>query len=119
MQAAFIISRNGRLSLRDLSINGSGFKATSFISSDSTGPSDHYNLAFYNCSLASFDRANGCQNLFNAYKSMVADSIIIHRCSFSNNRTDGFMLNGETENKGYYNVEKISFTGNHVSNQAG
>src|SRR5258705_6912332 len=68
MQAAFIISRNGRLSLRDLSINGSGFKATSFISSDSTGPSDHYNLAFYNCSLASFDLANECQTLSNAYK---------------------------------------------------
>jgi len=65
------------------------------------------------------DRNNGCQNLFDAYKSMVADSIIVHNCHFAYNRVDGFMLNGETDNRGYYNAEKISFTNNEFSESKG
>jgi poly(beta-D-mannuronate) lyase len=115
MQAAFIITRNGQLTLRNIPINGSMMKATSFISSDSTGSADHYSLIISNCVVSSFDRNNGCQNLFTAYKSMVADSIVVRKCSFSNNNTNGFMLNNETDNKGYYNAEKIFFANNEFS----
>jgi poly(beta-D-mannuronate) lyase len=119
MQAAFIIAGNGQLSFRNLSISGMMMKANSFISNDSTGPSDHYSLNISNCVFSSFSRENGCQNLFNAYKSMVADSIIIRKCSFSSNNTNGFMLNNETDDKGYYSAEKISFTNNEVSSSKG
>jgi poly(beta-D-mannuronate) lyase len=112
MQAAFIISGNGHLSLHNMNINGSMVKANSFISNDSTGLSDHYSLGIYGSTLRNFNRNNGCQNFFNAYKSMVADSIVIYKCNFENINSDGFMLNNEKDNKGYYSAEKITFFGN-------
>ena len=112
MQAAIIIGGNGYLSFRNMIINGSEMKATSFISNDSTGSCDHYSLSIYGSSFKDFNRDNGCRNFFNAYKSMVADSIIVNKCYFVNNNTDGFMLNNEKDNKGYYSAEKISFSNN-------
>ena len=119
MQAAIIIAGNGQLSLRNMNISGSGVKATSFISSDSSGPSDHYSLSISNCIISSFDRNNGSQNLFNAYKSMVADSIVVHNCQIFHNRVDCFMLRDETDNRGYYNAEMVSFTNNEFSELKG
>jgi poly(beta-D-mannuronate) lyase len=112
MQAVFIISGSGRLFLHNMRINGSMVKANSFISNDSTGLSDHYSLGVSGSTLRNFNRDKGCQNLFNAYKSMVADSIIVSDCYFENINADGFMLNNEKDNKGYYSAEKISFFGN-------
>ena len=119
MQAAIVIAGNGQLSLRNMNISGSGVKATSFISSDSSGPSDHYSLTISDCIISSFDRNNGSQNLFNAYKSMVADSIVVQNCQITQNRVDGFMLKNETDNRGYYNAERVSFTNNEFSELKG
>jgi len=115
MESAFIISGNGHLRFQNVNISGYGIKAASFISSDSNGYSDHYSLVISNCFLQSFRRSNGCHNLFKANKSCVADSIIIRKCTFSDNETDGFMLNSETDNKGYYSAEKIVFSNNWCS----
>jgi poly(beta-D-mannuronate) lyase len=87
-------------------------KANSFISNDSSGLSDHYSLGIYESTFMGFNRDNGCRNLFNAYKSMVADSFIIYKCNFVNINSDGFMLDSEKDNKGYYSAEKISFFSN-------
>ncbi len=116
IMSVFVIGGNGDLTLQNLSIDGSGVRAGHFISSDSAGSSDHYNLTVHNCSIENLDRANGCQNIFYAYRSMVADSLNFHGNAFSNNRCNGIMLTAEKEDKGYYNAEKIfighnNFTG--------
>ncbi len=119
IQSVFILAGNGRLSLKQLQVNGSGIKAGQFISNDSSGASNHYNLELNHLSLTGLDRANGCGNIFFAYKYMVADSIVIRNSSFVNNNCNGFLLNDEKDNKGYYSAEKIVITGNTFTSQNG
>lgn len=119
MLAVFVLAGNGNLSLQNITIDGKKIKATHFISSDSSGSSSHYNLAVNNCSLQNIDRANGCQSFFYAYKSMIADSIVITNSNFSNNNVNTIILNEEKEDKGYYNAEKIIIRNNNFSNQTG
>lgn len=119
LPGVFIIAGNGNLSLDNLSINGAGVKAINFISNDSTGSSDHFNLSMKNCLVQNLDRQQGCQNIFYAYKSMIADSIIFHNNSFVNNNCHGIMMREEKDNKGYYNAEKIIITQNNFGKQTG
>ena len=60
----FILSGKGNLSLNNINIDGKDVKATHFISSDSNGYSDHYNLTINNCSFQNFSNKNGCQTYF-------------------------------------------------------
>lgn len=119
MLSVFNIQGNGNLSLRNLTINGAGVKTTHFISSDSTGSSEHYNLSIKNCTIQNFDRNNGCQNLFYAYKSIISDSIIIRDNSLLNNNCNFFMMVDEKDNRGYYNAEKIDISRNTIKQQNG
>jgi poly(beta-D-mannuronate) lyase len=93
--------------------------AAHFIASDSTGSSEHYNLSVKNCSLQGFSRENGCRDLFYAWKSMVADSIILRNSHFSNIHCNGITMTGERDNKGYYNAEKLVLDQNWFTNQQG
>jgi poly(beta-D-mannuronate) lyase len=54
------------------------------------------------------------QSFFFANKSSVADSVVIRQTVFTNNRTDLIVMTEEKDNKGYYNAERIVFTGNTV-----
>jgi poly(beta-D-mannuronate) lyase len=117
--SAFIIKGNGNLQLKNLSINGAGIKAVNFISSDSNGSSNHYNLSISHCTIQNLDKENGCRNLFYAYKYMVADSIVIRNTSILNNTSDGIMMPEEKDNRGYYNAEKIVITQNDFNKQTG
>ncbi|HEX7846420.1 MAG TPA: polysaccharide lyase 6 family protein [Chitinophagaceae bacterium] len=117
--AVFVVSAKGNLSLNNLSIDGSNTKASHFIASDSSGHSDHFNLSVQNCSLQNFTRENDCQDLFHAFKYMIADSIIIRNNIFLNNNTDAFMMADEKEDKGYYNAEKIVIGHNNFTAQKG
>lgn len=119
IQAVFIISGNGNLSLQDMGISGNGIRATHFISNDSSGSSHHYNLNINNCLLTDFNKANGCQNLVYAYKHMVADSFVISNNSFSNNDCNAIMIVEEKDDKGYYNAEKIVIRHNNFTGQNG
>ncbi len=117
--SVFLIAGKGNLILNNLTINGEATKATHLIASDSSGSSQHYNLSVRNCSIQNLSRKNGCENLFYAYKYMVADSIVFQNNSLVNNDNNGIMMTEEKDNKGYYNAEKINISNNHFSNQGG
>ena len=117
--SAIIISGKGNLILENINIDGKYVKATHFISSDSNGYSDHYNLTINNCSFQNFNSNNGCQTIFYAFKSMMADSIFISNSSFINNNCNFFSMKDEDDNKGYYNAEKIVISHNNFNSQTG
>ena len=119
MLSAFIIAGNGHLTLENISISAENIKATHFISSDSSGYSDHYNLSIFNCLIKNLNRERGCQDIFYAHKSMVADSIVISGNTFADNNCNGIILSEEKDDKGYYNAEKIFITHNNFKNQSG
>ena len=117
--SVFIISGKGNLELNNLLIDGKNVEASHFISSDSSGWSDHYNFTMTNCTLQNFSSENGCRDIFYAFKYMIADSIIIRKNSFANNTCNFLMMNEEIENKGYYNAEKIWIGHNYFNSQNG
>lgn len=117
--SVFAIAGNGELSLNNLNINGSTVKASAFISNDSNGQSNHYNLAVRNCKFEGFTNELGCQDIFFAYKSMIADSIVFRNNSFTNIKSKIFTMDSETDNKGYYAAEKIIISNNQFSSITG
>lgn len=117
--AVFLIAGNGHLTLNELSVNGEGIKATHFISSDSSGFSNHYNLFVTNCSIRNLSKQNGCENIFYAYKSMIADSVVVRNNYFIDNITNTIVMAEETDNKGYYNAEMIIIGHNYFNQQTG
>jgi len=119
MLSAFIISGNGHLTLDNLNFNGENLKATNLISSDSSGFSDHYNFSIINCIITDLKSQTGCQNIFYAYKSMIADSVVVHGTTFANNNCNAIILNEEKDDKGYYNAEKIFISHNKFTKQTG
>lgn len=117
--AVFMISGKGNLMLQDIRIDGSGVRAKHFISSDSAGSSDHYNMVLKKCTVYNLDRKNGCEDLFYAYKSMIADSIVLRNNSFSGNNINYIVMNAEKDDKGYYNTEKLLLQNNSFSKENG
>jgi poly(beta-D-mannuronate) lyase len=117
--SVFILSGKGNLTLNNINIDGKIVKATHFISSDSNGYSDHYNLSINDCSFQNFNSNAGCQTIFYAFKSMMADSIFINNSSFINNNCNFFSMKDEDGDKGYYNAEKIIIRHNNFNSQTG
>lgn len=117
--AVFMVNGKGELHINNLIVDGNTVKAKSFICSDTSGPSNHYNVEMNRSVLQRFDRKNGCESIFFAHKSTVADSIIFTNNKFSNNNTDIMMMSEEKDDKGYYNAEKITITGNDISRVRG
>ncbi|MBC7902108.1 MAG: DUF4957 domain-containing protein, partial [Gemmatimonadaceae bacterium] len=103
----FIVSGNGSLTIKNISIDGSQIKSKNFIESDSTGSSNHFNLAILNCTITGLSRGQGCENIVFVHKNTLADSILINYCVFQNNSANLIMMTEEIEDKGYYNAEKI------------
>jgi poly(beta-D-mannuronate) lyase len=66
------------------------------------------------CSVSNF---NG--TFFKASKSSLLDHILIDHCNWSNGKGMLFDLNEEKDNKGYYNVEKMTIKNNTISNHYG
>src|SRR4030095_8702173 len=119
MLSAFIISGRGHLTLDNLNIGGENLKATNFVSGDTSGSSDHYNFSILNCIITDLNRDMGCQNFFFAYKSMIADSLLVDGNTFVNNNCNAIIISEEKDDNGYYNAEKIFITHNKFNNQAG
>ena len=119
MLTLFELMGNSSLTLHNLKLDGSDVKATHFIANDSSGPSAHFNITMAACSLRYFNRNYGCENFIYLYKSSIADSIVIAKSYFENNATHVLMMNNETDDKGYYNAEKIRFDKNTFVNQKG
>jgi poly(beta-D-mannuronate) lyase len=119
MLSVFLIRGNGHLKLQNLSIQGGGVNATHFISSDTAGSSAHYNLVITKCAFRGIGAGNTCADFFYAYKSMVADSIVIRNSAFHNNQVNFLSMNQEKDDKGYYNAEKIVLNNNNFTDHGG
>lgn len=119
LETLFEIKENGSLVLENLKLDGSDVKSTHFIASDSSGPSEHYSLVISHCDFRYFNRNYGCENIFYAYPSTLADSIVLANSNFENNYTNVLLLSGEKTDKGYYNAEKLRIQKNNFTNQKG
>ncbi len=90
---------------------------SSFIRTDTSGTSNHVNLVVRNCIFRNLFAGDGA--FFRASKSVVCDSIVVKNCRFENNYCQLLDFSNETDNKGYYNVEKLVFTDNVIVNHMG
>jgi poly(beta-D-mannuronate) lyase len=115
LPSLFIIRNKGNLSLADLRLSAEAVKANSFISSDTAGSSEHFNLAVRR---ASVQNLSACKAILYVCKSTIADSIVIENSDFSSPQ-NGFVLADEKDNKGYYNVEKMRVVNNKFINGDG
>ncbi len=102
------------LTINNLNLDLNSLNVHSFISADTSGSSNHSNFKITNCKINNLNAG-----FFLAAKTSVADSIIIAGCSFSNNNGTLFDFSKEKDKKGYYNVEKLIFTGNMVQHHTG
>ena len=114
LEYVFIIKGGQSLHLNNLHLNLSALKAKVFVTSDTSGTSNHSNFTMQHCTVSNL---NG--TFLKAAKSSLLDSIIIGNSNWSNGKGILFNLYDEKDNKGYYNVEKMRFSNNTISNHTG
>jgi poly(beta-D-mannuronate) lyase len=114
LEYVFIIKGGQSLHLKNLALNLSSLKAKVFITSDTSGTSNHSNFTMQYSSISNF---NG--TFYKAAKSSLLDSIFISNSNWSNGKGILFNLYDEKDNKGYYNVEKMTISNNNISNHTG
>jgi len=102
------------LKFNNLNLDLSSLNSGTFITTDTSGSSNHCNFSMNNCTFT-----NSNCTIFNAARSSVSDSIIISNCRFKNGRNDVFRFIEETDNKGYYNVEKLAISNCLFTDQKG
>lgn len=108
------VKAGNHLMMMNLQLNLAAANAGMFITTDTSGSSDHSNVKISNCSISNF---NG--TFYNAAKYSVTDSVIIHANTFSNNKGSLFAFVNETDKKGYYNVEHLKINSNTITNHSG
>ncbi|NDC77131.1 MAG: DUF4957 domain-containing protein, partial [Chitinophagia bacterium] len=96
------IGAGSTLALKGLAIDLGALNSLSFLSTDTSGPSGHSALSMDDCSVRNM---NGTF-LYGA-RSSVSDSILISNCSFESMKGAVFSFDGESDQKGYYNVERM------------
>ena len=102
----FIQIKAGKnLKLSNLKLDLNSVSAKTFITTDTSGSSNHSNLYINNCNVS-----NLSGGFFTAAKSVISDSIIINKCTFSNGNGVLFKFDNENDKKGYYNTEKLKIT---------
>ncbi|MBP9103972.1 MAG: polysaccharide lyase 6 family protein [Chitinophagaceae bacterium] len=110
----FYITAGNNIILKKLRIDMDDVETKSFISSDTSGSSNHSNLIVTDCV---FKR--GKMLFFNAAKTTVLDSIIITNNTFTDNKGMLFNFSNELDKKGYYNVEKLIIANNTITEHKG
>jgi poly(beta-D-mannuronate) lyase len=112
----FLIQVKGgsSLVLMHLNLDLRNVKSSAFITTDTSGSSDHSNLEIVNCQVSNYSG-----NFLYAAKSSLADSITVSANGFTNNKGTLFAFTGETDKKGYYNVELLKITNNTIRNHEG
>ena len=110
----FLLKAGNTLSLRTMRIDLGSAAITTFLTTDTSGSSNHSNFSISNCH---FENLKG--NFLTAAKSSVSDSIIINNCRFTNGNGILLCFNTEEDKKGYYNVEKLKITNNSINNYTG
>jgi poly(beta-D-mannuronate) lyase len=108
------LKAGNNLMLMNLQLDLVAANSNIFISTDTSGSSNHSNLNISNCRVS-----NLAGTFLNAAKSSVTDSITIYANSFTNNNGSLFSFVNETDKKGYYNVELLKITNNSISNHKG
>jgi poly(beta-D-mannuronate) lyase len=111
----FVLKNKASLYLHDVKLLGNALHVSSLFASDSSGGTEHYSLRIENCT---FTKINGVENFFHAYKSAIADSVIIRNSVFTG-LTNLLMMADERDDKGYYSAEKIVVSNNKFSNGNG
>lgn len=110
----FEIQGGQSLYLKNIQLNLSALKSKTFITTDTSGSSNHSNLMMQQCIVKNYDGT-----FLQASKSSLMDSIVIRNCNWSNGNGILFNLNNEVDKKGYYNVEKMKFSNNTIINHHG
>ena len=110
----FEIQGGKSLQIKNLTLNLNDLKAKTFITSDTSGTSNHSNFIMQQSTVLNL---NG--TFFKAAKFSLLDSIVISNCIWSNGKGMLFSLNEESDKKGYYNVEKMKMSNNAISNHNG
>ena len=110
----FYITAGNNVTFKKLRIDMDDVETKSFISSDTSGSSNHSNLTITDCL---FKR--GKTQFFNAAKTTVLDSIIITNNTFTDNKGMLFNFSHELDKKGYYNVEKLVIANNTITEHKG
>jgi poly(beta-D-mannuronate) lyase len=110
----FEIKGNYNLKIQGLNIDAANLHTKVFITSDTSGSCNHSNFTMQN---SSFSNLKG--TILKAAKSSLLDSILVSDCTFLNGAGLLFDLYDENDKKGYYNVEKMKFLNNTISNHAG
>lgn len=88
-------------------------KCGNFISTDTSGSSNHVSLQFINSNFL-----NAAGYFFRAARFTVSDSVIINNCLFQNCMNDLFNFSNETA-KGLYSVERLTIKDNRFINCRG
>ena len=113
--AFFIVSAGSLTTFKNINLNGSNSQAKSFLLSDTSENTNHFNLRMLNVRATGF----GGETFFSASKHSIADSIIVRNSSFINNTCNLFDLQKENENVGYYNVERMIVSNCTITNNLG
>ena len=102
------------LSLSNCQLDLAEMNTNSFISTDSSGSSEHSNCSITHCKISNL---NG--SVLSAPMTSLADNITISNCTFTH--CSGLLLNfaAETDKKGYYNVEHLTIINNVFSQHKG
>jgi poly(beta-D-mannuronate) lyase len=108
----FEVIAGNSLSVKNIDIHF--VNVNDFMYTDTSGSSNHSSFSFHN---ATFSNLNG--SFFTASKSAVAASIVVAGCTFNNLKGLIFNFTNETNQKGYYNVEKISILNCRFTNCSG
>jgi poly(beta-D-mannuronate) lyase len=111
---SILIAAGKQFLLKNINLDLSSANAKTFITTDTSGSSNHSNFSMNNCTINNF---NG--TFFSAAKSSISDSIIINQCTFKNSSGILFNFAEETDKKGYYNVEKLKITNNEITGYKG
>ncbi len=104
-----MIAGGGSLRLKNLAIELEQLEASSLISLDSLGSSNHASLVL---EAVKWNAAKTVklQSFLDAPKASIADSIVLNNCVFNHFASSLFQLGHELDNKGYYNVEHMRIT---------
>lgn len=119
IESLFIVEGKGQLQLDKFRLDASGLQVSSFISSSKQAPSSHFTLQVTNSQIKNLGKQFQTASFIFANKSMVADSIIIRHCTFTDFNAGLLHMTEEKDNKGYYNAEKIVISNNSITNLQG
>ncbi len=110
----FQLIAGNTLTLDHISLDLSETKNKIFITTDTSGSSNHSSFVITNCNLINMSGI-----FFKSAKSSISDSIVIRNCSFFNGQGILFKLDQEVDKKGYYNVENLKMSNNTIKNYIG